>query len=164
MSPRYQFSPTQYAILTRYRPDTTDAILRQLNTTFLIIPDEWKAQSIPVGHTINKAEYLFSLIKPEKEQEWREQFGGEEARKAKDEKAAKAAAKKAEKERKKARKATKTEDGATDTAKENQPVAAEKIGQSVEAAEKGGQGEIPASGTVVEEVEKGVGQISLQTS
>jgi methionyl-tRNA synthetase len=117
-----------------------------------------------VGHTINKAEYLFSPIKPEKEQEWREQFGGEEARKAKDEKAAKAAAKKAEKERKKAKKVTKTEDGAADTAKETQPLAADKVGQSVEAAEKGGQGEIPASGTAVEEVEKGVNQVSLQTS
>lgn len=128
------------------RPDTTDLILKQLNSSFLIIPDEWKAQSIEVGHTIGKAEYLFSAIKPEKEQEWREQFGGDEARKAKEEKAAKAAAKKAEKERKKAQKA------------------AAKVGEGVESAEKGKKGEQPVAGTAVEEVEKGVNQVSLQTS
>ena len=121
--------------------------MKQLNASFLAIPDRWEARSIEVGHTIGKAEYLFSTIKPEKEQEWREQFGGDEARKAKEEKAAKAAAKKAEKERKKAKKA-----------------AASKVGEGVEAAEKGGHGEAPAEGTAVEEVEKGINQVSLQTS
>ncbi|KAF2466951.1 methionyl-tRNA synthetase [Lindgomyces ingoldianus] len=133
------------SLIQPYMPATTDLILQQLNTTFLIIPDLWEAKSLPVGHTIGKAVYLFSKIKPEKEQEWREQFGGDEARKAKEEKAAKAAAKRAEKERKKAKKA------------------AAKIGEGVESAEKGGQGEQPVSGTVVEEVMDGVKQVSLQT-
>jgi methionyl-tRNA synthetase len=84
---------------------------------------------------------LLSPIKAEKEQEWREQFGGEEARKAKDEKARKAAAKKAEKERKKAKKAN---------------------AQGVEAAEKGQDG--PAPKTAEEEISRGVEQVSLQTS
>jgi methionyl-tRNA synthetase len=123
------------------RPDTTASILKQLNAEFLIIPDDWEARSLPVGHKIGTAGYLFSQIKAEKEQEWREQFGGAEARKAKEEKARKAAAKKAEKERKKAKKA-----GA----------------QSVEAAEKGQDG--PASKTAEEEVSRGVEQVSLQTS
>jgi methionyl-tRNA synthetase len=134
------------SLIHPYMPDTTTAILAQLNATFLTIPDEWEASSLPVGHKIGKAAYLFSQIKPEREQEWREQFGGEEARKAKDEKAAKAAAKKAEKERKKAKKA------------------ADKVGEGVEASEKGGKGKIPAEKTAVEEVAEGVKQTSLQSS
>lgn len=136
-----------------HRPDTTDLILAQLNTTFLIIPDEWQATSIPVDHTIGKAAYLFSQIKPEREKEWREQFGGAEARRAKEEQAAKAAAKKAEKERKKAAKAAKKSGSGN-----------EGVGEGVEAAEKGGQGKQPASGTAVEEAAEGVKQVSLQTS
>ena len=132
------------------RPDTTDLVLQQLNTTFLIIPDDWQAKSIPVGHTIGKAAYLFSQIKPEKELEWREQFGGDEAKKAKEEKAAKAAAKKAEKERKKAKKAaSKNEDGSE--------------GKGVEAAEKAGSAK-ETEKTAEEEVAEGVKQVVLQTS
>jgi len=116
----------------------------QLNAEFLIIPDSWEARSLPVGHKIGPAGYLFSQIKPEKEQEWREQFGGEEARKAKEETARKAAAKKAEKERKKAKKA------------------AAASGKGVESAEKGKDG--PAAKTAEEEVARGVEQVSLQTS
>ncbi|KAF9738694.1 putative methionine--tRNA ligase, cytoplasmic protein rar1 [Paraphaeosphaeria minitans] len=134
------------SLIHPYMPDTTTSILAQLNTTFLTIPDEWEARSLPVGHKIGKAAYLFSQIKPEREQEWREQFGGVEARKAKEEKAAKAAAKKAEKERKKAKKA------------------ASKVGEGVEATEKGGKVEIPAEKTAVEEVAEGVKQTSLQSS
>ncbi|KAJ4357885.1 putative methionine--tRNA ligase, cytoplasmic protein rar1 [Didymosphaeria variabile] len=134
------------SLIHPYMPDTTTSILAQLNASFLTIPDDWEARSLPVGHKIGKAAYLFSQIKPEREQEWREQFGGEEARKAKEEKAAKAAAKKAEKERKKAKKA------------------AAKVGEGVEASEKGGKGEIPAEKTAVEEVAEGVKQTSLQSS
>lgn len=134
------------SLIHPYMPDTTTSILAQLNSTFLTIPDEWEARSLPVGHKIGKAAYLFSQIKPEREQEWREQFGGEEAQKAKEEKAAKAAAKKAEKERKKAKKA------------------AGKVGEGVEATEKGGKGEIPAEKTAIEEVAEGVKQTSLQSS
>lgn len=134
------------SLIHPYMPDTTTSILAQLNASFLTIPDEWEARSLPVGHTIGKAAYLFSQIKPEREQEWREQFGGAEARKAKEEKAAKAAAKKADKERKKAKKA------------------AAKVGEGVEASEKGGKGEAPAEKSAVEEVAEGVKQTSLQTS
>lgn len=119
-----------------------------MNASFLVIPDTWESNTIPVGHTIGKAAYLFSQIKPEKEQEWREEFGGAEARKAKEEQAAKAAAKKAEKERKKAAKAAKKSGDAT-------------VDGTVEAAEKGGA---TATKTAVEEVSEGVHQVSLQTS
>ncbi|PSN64080.1 methionyl-tRNA synthetase [Corynespora cassiicola Philippines] len=131
------------SLIQPYMPETTDGILKQLNASFLIIPDEWQARSLEVGHTIGKAAYLFSQIKPEKEQEWREQFGGEEARKAKEEKAAKAAAKKAEKEKKKAKKA------------------AQKAGEgssTVESAEKD-----PAQQPVAKLAEE-VSQVNLQTS
>ncbi len=136
--------------MTSFRPDTTDSILSQLNTKFLTIPDVWEAQSILVGHKIGTAGYLFSQIKAEKEQEWREQFGGEEARRAKAEKAQKAAAKKAEKERKKAKKAAAAGGSSAD------------VGKGVEAAEKGRDG--PAAKTAEEEISSGVEQVSLQTS
>lgn len=138
-----------------HRPGTTDLILKQLNASFLIIPDVWEARSIPVGHTIGKATYLFSNIKPEKEQEWREQFGGEEARKAKEEKAAKAAAKKAEKERKKAKKAAAKADG---------HVVGGEVGKGVEASEKGGKNEVPPAEAEIDAVREGVEQVTLQTS
>lgn len=142
------------SLIQPYMPATTDLILQQLNTSFLIIPDVWVAKSIPVGHTIGKAAYLFAQIKPEREQEWREQFGGVEARKVKEEKAAKAAAKKAEKERKKAAKA----------AAKSGEAAKQGVGMGVEASEKGGKGEVPPEGTAVEEVTKGVAQSTLQSS
>jgi methionyl-tRNA synthetase len=138
------------SLIQPYMPATTDSILAQLNLPFLTIPDEWQAKSIPVGHMIGKAAYLFSQIKPEKEQEWRELFGGDEARKAKEEKAAKAAAKKAEKERKKAKKAA-----AKGEANEGEE-------KGVEAAEKGGAE--PTTKTAEEEVTDGVKQVVLQTS
>ncbi|KAF2184462.1 methionyl-tRNA synthetase [Zopfia rhizophila CBS 207.26] len=139
------------SLIQPYMPDTCDLILQQLNASFLIIPDVWTPDSIKADHKIGKAAYLFSNIKLEKEQEWREQFGGDEARKAKEEKAAKSAAKKAEKERKKAKKAA---------AKNVES----KVGEGVESAEKGGRGEVPAEKTAVEVVGEGVKQVSLQTS
>lgn len=51
----------------------------QLRTEPLPIPDHWNADSIKPGHEIGKAAYLFSNIKPEKEQEWRGMFGGQDA-------------------------------------------------------------------------------------
>ncbi|KAF2002627.1 methionyl-tRNA synthetase [Amniculicola lignicola CBS 123094] len=139
------------SLIQPYMPDTTTSILTQLAAPFLIIPDTWEARSLPPGHTIGKAAYLFSQIPASKEQEWREQFGGAEARKAKEEKAAKAAAKKAEKERKKAKKAAAKTEG-------------EGVGEGVEAVEKGGLGKSPGGKSVVEEVGEGVEQVSLQTS
>ncbi|KAF2227297.1 tRNA synthetases class I (M)-domain-containing protein [Elsinoe ampelina] len=131
-----------------YMPATARNILEQLNSDVLFIPETWNGDGIKPGHKIGQAQYLFSQIKPEKEKEWREMFGGEEARKAKAEKEAKAAARKAEKERKKAKKAG--------------TIAAE--GKGVESAEKGGKESDPKAGTAVEEVGKGVGQVTLQTS
>lgn len=83
-------------------------IFQQLNVDPVPqIPEQWATGTIKPGHKIGKAAYLFSQIKPEKEQEWREAYGGEEARKAKQLEAEKRAAKKAQKEKDKAKKAAK---------------------------------------------------------
>ena len=48
-----------------YLPATASKILTQLQAPILFIPDRWTADDIKPGHTIGKAEYLFSTI-PEK--------------------------------------------------------------------------------------------------
>ncbi|GAB7348164.1 hypothetical protein MBLNU459_g6176t1 [Dothideomycetes sp. NU459] len=139
------------SIIAPYMPATTQSILSQLNKELLIIPDDWQGNSIAPNHKIDKAQYLFSQIKPEKEKEWREMFGGVEAQKAKAEKEAKAAAKKAEKARKAAKKAA-TKNGAEGAE-----------GKSVEAVEKDGA-QKPEAKDAIEEVTEGVKQAALQTS
>lgn len=129
-----------------YLPATTRSILSQLQSELLIIPDNWEANSIPGGHKIGKAAHLFKTIKPEKEKEWKEMFGGQEVQKMKAEKEAKAAARKADKERKKAKRA------------------AEKEKAGVEGAEKGSVASDPKAGDALEEVTKGTEQVTLQTS
>ncbi|OCK83639.1 methionyl-tRNA synthetase [Lepidopterella palustris CBS 459.81] len=129
------------SLIEPYMPDTTASILKMLNKPLLIIPDVWEPGSIEPGHIIGQATHLFSVIKPEKADEWREMFGGEEARKAKAEKAAQAVAKKAEKERRKAKKAAAKEEAGK----------GEKVG-------------LPAEKTVVKEVVEGVKQVVLQSS
>jgi methionyl-tRNA synthetase len=73
-------------------------------------------------------------------------FGGDEARKAKEEAAAKKAKKAADKAKKKEKKATKKE------------------GESVETTEKGGSEAVPSAKTGIEEVTEGVNQAVLQSS
>ncbi|KAK5171332.1 uncharacterized protein LTR77_004476 [Saxophila tyrrhenica] len=134
------------SVIEPYIPATSRSILTQLNADLLTIPDDWQASSIQPGHTIGKAQHLFKNIKPEKEQEWRELFGGDELKKQKEAEAAKKAARKAEKDAKKAKKA------------------AEKGKESVEAVEKDGAQSNPKAGEAVEEVTEGVRQATLQTS
>jgi len=67
----------------------------QLRADPLPILDHWNADSIKPGHEIGKAVYLFSPIKPEKGQEWREMFGSKKAKKVKEEEAIRKATKKA---------------------------------------------------------------------
>lgn len=139
------------SVIAPYLPATTRSILKQLNTTLLTIPDTWAADSLPGKHTVGKAEHLFKNIKPEREQEWREQFGGEELKKQKEAEAAKKAAKKADKEKKKAKKAAEKEK--------------DKAAPSVEAVEKdGAETKEEAKDPPVEEVTEGVKQVVLPTS
>ena len=134
------------SVIAPYLPATTRAILQQLSAELLIIPDEWIADSIKSSHKINKAQHLFKIIKPEKEQEWRQLFGGQELQKQKEAETAKKALKKAEKDRKKAKKA------------------AEKGKAGVESAEKDGAQTNPDAGEAIEEVTEGTRQVTLQTS
>ena len=91
-----------------YMPDSYAAICAQLGVDAApALPDEWDPAVLKPGHKIGPPAYLFSQIRPEKEQEWREAFGGEEAKRQKALLAAKAAEKKASKEREKARRAAK---------------------------------------------------------
>lgn len=86
------------SLLASYLPDTADSINTQLRIAPLPIPDQWRADSIQVGHEIGLARHLFSRIKPEKAQEWRNMYGSAENERVKAEeaemKAKRAAAKK----------------------------------------------------------------------
>jgi len=75
------------SVVAPYMPETASAINRQLRMDPLPIPDLWNADSVKPGHTIGKAEYLFSRIKPEKAEDWRKEFGSEEAKVVKEEEA-----------------------------------------------------------------------------
>jgi methionyl-tRNA synthetase len=75
-------------VIAPYMPETAKSINKQLCMDSLLIPDHWDADSIRPDHKISKAEYLFSRIKPEKAEEWRKMFGGNETQKLKEEKAA----------------------------------------------------------------------------
>jgi methionyl-tRNA synthetase len=68
-----------------YMPETAQSINRQLCIDALLIPNEWDANSIKPGHKIGKAEYLFGRIKPEKAEEWLQEFGSEQVKKVKEE-------------------------------------------------------------------------------
>jgi methionyl-tRNA synthetase len=133
-----------------YMPETARNIFKQLGLDPKpAIPDKFDTSKITPGHAIGASAYLFSQIKPEKEQEWRDAFGGEEARKAKEEAAAKAAAKKAQKEKDKAKKA----------AKKAAAAAAAAGGTGVESAEKKQEAD-PA----VEKVTEALSKADVHTS
>jgi methionyl-tRNA synthetase len=168
------------AIIAPYMPGTSKSILAQLNVQPLAIPDTYVFDTIPAGHKIGAPAYLFTNIKAEKAAEWRDRFGGEAARKAKEEAAKLAAEKKnakkkgkagdkkevvqltaeeeeAKKAAKKAAKAAKKEKGRA--GKPGQPA---DEGKGVEAAEKEG---VEAEGIdEVEEVAEGIKVAKLESS
>lgn len=156
------------SVIAPYMPATSQSILEQLNASLLIIPDHWEAASIEPGHKIGQAAYLFSQIKPEREQEWRERFGGEEARRQKLLEEEKRAKKKAEKERRKQKKQNGGAAGMyTSSPCPRAVVARADIvrpakPESVEAVEKDGAQN--SEKTAIEEVTEGVKQAVLQTS
>lgn len=99
-----------------YMPATSRSMLEQLGSPpLLLFPNDeatrrgWAPDKhfLPVDHRVGQAKYLFTKIDDEKELEWREIFGGSDARKLKEEEAAKKAAKKkAKKARDEGKKAT----------------------------------------------------------
>jgi len=99
------------SIFEPYLPATSKSILEQLDAPFLFIPDHWTGDDIKPGHHISKAKYLFTLIDPKKEEEWRGMYGGTQAERLQKEQdaAKKAAAKAAIKARKAESKAKKAQ-------------------------------------------------------
>ena len=91
------------------------------------IPDTWDPDTIKPGHKVGQASYLFTQIKVEKAEQWREAYGGEEARRLKALEAERKAAQKEAKEKEKAKKAAKKKAAAGTAGIQ---------GETVEAAEK----------------------------
>ena len=58
-----------------FMPTTERSILRQLNAPARSVPETFTASDVLPGHKLGKAEYLFTQIKPEKEDLWKKQFG-----------------------------------------------------------------------------------------
>lgn len=85
------------SVIAPYMPDTAKLIDTQLDIEASPIPDHWTADSIQPGHRIGRAAFLFSPIKVEKEQKWRNMFGSKEAKEAKEAEARLKAAKQAAK-------------------------------------------------------------------
>jgi len=142
------------SVFAPYLPATSKSILEQLNCDFLIIPNRWTADDIRPGHAIGQAKYLFSLIKPEKEEEWRKMFGGTQAERLKKEQeaVAKETKKAAEKAKKAAKKAAKKEGGVDVKEEEKKPV--EMQGGALK----------NDGGEVVDKVTDGTQQLTLPTS
>ncbi|KAK0732404.1 methionyl-tRNA synthetase [Apiosordaria backusii] len=88
-----------------YMPTTAASISTQLRVESLPISGQWTADTIRPGHEIGQSQHLFSRIKPEKAQEWREKYGSEEAKKLKEEEAALKAKKTSKKKKGGAKKA-----------------------------------------------------------
>ncbi|KAJ3250618.1 hypothetical protein HK103_003295 [Boothiomyces macroporosus] len=66
------------ALIYPYMPSTTEGILRQLNLSHRKITDTWENNELFPGHTINKAEYLFSRIEDAKIEQLREMYSGKQ--------------------------------------------------------------------------------------
>lgn len=92
------------------------------------------------------------------ETKWREDFGGDEARRQRQEKAEKAAKKKADKERKKQNK-SQNQNQAQGESKDDKLQM-----KSVEAVDKGGAQALDNPKDALEEISEGVSQTALQTS
>jgi methionyl-tRNA synthetase len=100
------------SVMEPYMPATAQSVYEQLG--FMPAPKPQIPETVSMnspfvkpGQSIGKAAYLFTQIKPEKEKEWREAFGGEEVRKQRELEAAKKEEKKAAKKKKQAEKAKK---------------------------------------------------------
>lgn len=139
-----------------YLPTTSKSILEQLDAPFLLIPDQWAGDDIKPGHRIGKAKYLFTLIEPKKEDEWRDMYGGTQAERLKkeEETAKKAAAKAAVKAKKAERKAKKPVD----------QVETEHTLQSVEETATKGARATDVGQEAVDAVTDGVQQVTLPSS
>jgi methionyl-tRNA synthetase len=153
------------AIFSPYLPDTSASILSQLALPPLTpLPETWTFDTltVPDGHHVGEAQYLFTQIKPEKAEEWKIQFGGEALKKQLADKEAKRLANKAAKDKKKAEKAAQKGNtaGGDGKGKSEKAIAEEKLGKGVvEAIEKDDRN---AGDAGVDGVTEGVKQAALQ--
>ena len=155
------------SVFEPYLPATSRSILEQLEAPFLLIPEHWTGDYIKPGHQIGKAQYLFSMIDPKKEDEWRDLYGGTQAeRLKKEEEAAKKAAAKAALKAKKAEKKSKKAE-----APNGEPTTATKgenlenpSGRGVEATATKGAEPADVGKDPVDAVTDGVQQVTLPSS
>ena len=156
------------SVFEPYLPATSKSILEQLEAPFLLIPDYWTGDELKPGHRIGKARYLFSMIDPKKEDEWRALYGGTQAERLKkeEEAAKKAAAKAALRAKKVEKKSRKFEAPNGELARsEDQPVRNDESSQQdVEAtATKGAEPAKPGKDTV-DSITDGLQQVILPSS
>lgn len=114
------------------------------------------ANDLKPGHLIGKAKYLFTLIDPKKEDEWRDMYGGTQAERVKkeEESTKKATAKAAVKAKKAERKAKKLE----------HQVEREDVQHSVEETATSGAGATRVGKEPVDAITDGVQQVLLPSS
>ncbi|KAJ3411346.1 putative methionine--tRNA ligase, cytoplasmic protein rar1 [Chytridiales sp. JEL 0842] len=65
------------SLVAPFLPSTAESMLRQLNLPTRRITDAWTANDILAGHTIGKAEYLFSIIDEKRADELRGKYSGQ---------------------------------------------------------------------------------------
>lgn len=153
------------SVFEPYLPATSRSILKQLNAPFLVIPDQWKGDDIKPGHQIGKAEYLFTMIEPRMEDEWRDMYGGTQAERLKkeEEAAKKAAVKAANKAKAQAKKAAK-KNPKSDQQNDDEELDKQSEHRSVEASAKEGAGPAEPGKDPVDSITDGVQQTTLPTS
>lgn len=134
------------SIVAPYMPATAKAMFSQLGLDpSPSIPDSWVTNALKPGHKLGTPELLFTQIPTAKIDEWREAYGGEEARKEKE-----AAAKLAEEKRLKKQK---------EKEKKRLKKLAEKEGAGVEAAEKK-----EIADHAIERVTEAIAKVDIHTS
>jgi len=153
------------SVFEPYLPATSRSILKQLNAPFLVIPDQWKGDDIKPGHQIGKAEYLFTMIEPRMEDEWRDMYGGTQAERLKkeEEAAKKAAVKAANKAKAQAKKAAK-KNPKSDQQNDDEELDKQSEHRSVEASAKEGAEPAEPGKDPVDSITDGVQQTTLPTS
>ncbi|KAJ3274617.1 hypothetical protein HDV01_002459 [Terramyces sp. JEL0728] len=117
------------SLIYPYMPSTTDGILRQLNLSHRKITDIWENNELIAGHTINKAEYLFTKIEDARIEQLREKYSGKQNASAAD-----ASANTKEKKRKK--KSSAPAAAVPDNMNDEQKAVHEKITQQGEVVRK----------------------------
>jgi methionyl-tRNA synthetase len=134
-----------------FMPSIATSITEQLNAPLLSIPDQWSPGALASGHKIGKAAYLFTKIPEEKEEEWRNKYGGTQASRLAEEeaKAKKAADKARDKERKKAKKEAAAK--AFADAQKNPEAKTEQKEEKKSIEATGEKVELPLRGAVAEE-------------